>query len=961
MPLQVKLKLTRNDPIRPTVCETNRKTMRLKTAARFAFFLALVCNVFGAISSNTILGQTLNEKLIAEDSNKLIEDAKQYGDIVRGAILFHQGNINCAKCHRPAAEKDRLGPDLSRIDPTASDAYVVESILQPSKELNKEYEPVVAITIEGKTVAGIILKQDDQQVVIRENQNADNTITIARKDLEEIRPGKVSSMPADLANELKDRKQFLDLLRYVLDVRARGPEQISNVDETRVRRSLEPELEGLILIQKHNCTACHKDDSLDLPIVAKHAPRLKWSGKHLNPDYLVNFIADPQATKPGTTMPHILGRFKGPEQKLFANELAAFILSEAKSEYQFQPIDISAAKRGFEIFSSVGCVACHAPRDSSGKEIAFQDSIPLGDVSSKYSVPALTEFLEDPLAVRTSGHMPDMNLTHREALDIANFLLQNSVPPEAGNGKVSFRSERGKEHFRQFNCSNCHTEFGPLPDEAKKGLPLNQLDSRKGCLNDGSAKEVTMSPKFSLNQTERLAIGAALQKLARKLTDNEKTEITLSAYNCIACHNRGDFGGVHPDRSHHFQTSNLNLGEQGRIPPTLTGVGAKLKRKWMRDVLVNSRSVRPYMSTRMPQYGEMNVGHLIDLFQKNDSLKPSTHATFKDQKTIREAGWKMAGHKGLNCVACHTYQFKTSDTMPAVDLTEMAERLKKDWFYQYMLDPQKFSPNTVMPSFWPGGNAIRKDLAGTPEDQIEALWQYLLDGRQARSPSGVVRERLEIVVTDEAQMLRRSYPEIGKRGIGVGYPGGVNIAYDAEQMRLGSIWKGKFADPGGVWTGQGHGRVRAIGQPMHFAKGPELDSANSPWTVDEGRPPKHQFKGYTLDAKQRPTFRYEFGSLNVEDFFLEVVDDTSKAASLRRIVKIMAGSEQSEKIKFRVASGKEVSLVSGALYAVDKLQIKVTSKTPPEMVEKNPGTRLEIPLNLKPNETATITLDYAWE
>ena len=28
--------------------------------------------------------------------------------------------------------------------------------------------------------------------------------------------------------------------------------------------------------------------------------------------------------------------------------------------------------------------------------------------------------------------------------------------------------------------------------------------------------------------------------------------------------------------------------------------------------------------------------------------------------------------------------------MPAVDLTEMSERLKKDWFYQYMLAPQKF-------------------------------------------------------------------------------------------------------------------------------------------------------------------------------------------------------------------------------------------------------------------------------
>ena len=45
-------------------------------------------------------------------------------------------------------------------------------------------------------------------------------------------------------------------------------------------------------------------------------------------------------------------------------------------------------------------------------------------------------------------------------------------------------------------------------------------------------------------------------------------------------------------------------------------------------------------------------------------------------------------------------------------------------------------------------------------------------------------EPIELLATDEAVMLRRSYPGIGKRGIGVGYPNQVNLAFDAEQMRL---------------------------------------------------------------------------------------------------------------------------------------------------------------------------------
>ena len=155
--------------------------------------------------------------------------------------------------------------------------------------------------------------------------------------------------------------------------------------------------------------------------------------------------------------------------------------------------------------------------------------------------------------------------------------------------------------------------------------------------------------------------------------------------------------------------------------------------------------------------------------------------------------------------------------MPAVDLTEMAERLEKDWFHQYMMFPQKFSPNTVMPSFWPGGVAIRKDLEGDASTQIEALWQYLIDGRQAGTPRGVVREPLEIVVTNTPRMLRRKYPGIGKRGIGVGYPGGVNLAFDAEQMRLGLLWKGEICRSGRSLDGPGFGQCQTDGSPRHSA------------------------------------------------------------------------------------------------------------------------------------------------
>jgi hypothetical protein len=40
----------------------------------------------------------------------------------------------------------------------------------------------------------------------------------------------------------------------------------------------------------------------------------------------------------------------------------------------------------------------------------------------------------------------------------------------------------------------------------------------------------------------------------------------------------------------------------------------------MRKVLFDAETVRPYMHTRMPQFGEANLQHLPALFEKVDRL-----------------------------------------------------------------------------------------------------------------------------------------------------------------------------------------------------------------------------------------------------------------------------------------------------------------------------------------------------
>ena len=433
----------------------------------------------------------------------------------------------------------------------------------------------------------------------------------------------------------------------------------------------------------------------------------------------------------------------------------------------------------------------------------------------------------------------------------------------------------------------------------------------------------------------------------------------MATLQCYACHQRDGIGGVAPSRDAFFTTTDFNLGPQGRLPPPLSGVGNKLRPEWLRQVLVGGGSVRPYMHTRMPRFGLPQVEPLVDLLREADDRPDRAAPEVGDPKALRQAGHELAGVKGLNCIACHTFQRKPAATMSAVDLTEMAERLQRDWFEEYLLAPQALSPGTVMPSFWPGGRAVRQRiLDGNTQRQLDALWRYLERGRQARAPRGLVVEPLRLVAGDEAVMLRRNWPGIGKRGIGVGYPEQVNLVFDAEQMRLAMLWKGEFADPGGVWRSQGSGTVRPLGGPvLRLGQGPDLTNPAEPWeaTETERRPPGARFGGYELDAARRPLLRYQAAGVTVEEYvrgtdeqgLLRTVGLASEGVDGPRQFRLLAGTtiEQTAANRWKTESGLQLTLLAAGVR--------------PEIVPTAGGQELRVGLAAgKVDER--LEMEYAW-
>ena len=206
----------------------------------------------------------------------------------------------------------------------------------------------------------------------------------------------------------------------------------------------------------------------------------------------------------GTTMPDMLAAESPGERERIAEAIAQFLVAQSPHKFRRDAVGEQDVASGKELFHTVGCIACHSPRDESGHETTSEGVVELGHVAAKYSLQSLSDFLFQPLHVRSSGRMPDMKLTPVEAKAIAGYLLG-----KADSKTPSFELQNqlvadGKKYFQQFNCAACH-KLGDIPAAAPQGN-MSSLDTSRGCM----ANTLGKSPKFNLSDEQVKAIRSAL-------------------------------------------------------------------------------------------------------------------------------------------------------------------------------------------------------------------------------------------------------------------------------------------------------------------------------------------------------------------------------------------------------------------------------------------------------------------
>ena len=523
--------------------------------------------------------------------------------------------------------------------------------------------------------------------------------------------------------------------------------------------------------------------------------------------------------------------------------------------------------------------------------------------------------------------------------------------------------ETGEKLFGSLGCAKCH-ELKRNGDETPFATPIpaiTECDPTKGCL----AEVVTGSvPNYEVNAQQAASLATAISASASLVesTAVEKISHTMEAFNCYSCHQRDGIGGAEADRNSQFISRIPEMGDEGRLPPPLDGVGDKLKEEWLRSVLGNGAKNRPYMLTRMPKFGR-STEHLVNAFVHTDRRQHSDIARIDDaDHRIKANGRKLVGAQGLSCVKCHTFGKYKSAGIQAIDLQTMTARINEDWFHRYLPQPEKLRPGTRMPTAFPNGKSVVPEIySGDPSQQIAAIWMYLSDADKAKVPDGLLGGMIELKPDDRPVIYRNFIEGLTPRGIAVGYPEGANIAWDADMMSLALIWHGRFIDSSLHWEGRGQGKQQPLGDhALRFETTVPvavLSSHSSAWPQASPKEMGYRFLGYRLDPKGRPEFRYRTAAFEVNELIIPIA--ASPDASFERRIRITAAAPV-ENLFVRGAMGKEIKQADDGTFLIDNaIRVRIRSTDASQLRQSNGKWELLIPVSLK-DGIAEVVQDIIW-
>lgn len=125
-------------------------------------------------------------------------------------------------------------------------------------------------------------------------------------------------------------------------------------------------------------------------------------------------------------------------------------------------------------------------------------------------------------------------------------------------------------------------------------------------------------------------------------------------------------------------------------------------------------------------------------------------------------------------------------------------------------------------------------------------WKWLTEDK---AKAAKVRKPIIVAPENGRPVIYRNFIDgTTPRAIGVGFPGGLNLAYSADHLAPELIWAGKFIDGANKWIERGTDNNPPAGENVAKINQGKLFS-------DDAR-----FRGYKLDPAGNPTFSVQIGN-----------------------------------------------------------------------------------------------------
>jgi quinoprotein glucose dehydrogenase len=138
------------------------------------------------------------------------------GDAEAGRHIFlTKAEVSCLRCHKVKGEGGDVGPDLAGIGSKQKRDYLLESIVDPNKQIAQGYETTVLTLTNGKVVSGIVKGEDAKEVKLMTAEG--QLLTVAKAKIDERARGK-SAMPDDTVKHLTKR-ELRDLVEFLASLK----------------------------------------------------------------------------------------------------------------------------------------------------------------------------------------------------------------------------------------------------------------------------------------------------------------------------------------------------------------------------------------------------------------------------------------------------------------------------------------------------------------------------------------------------------------------------------------------------------------------------------------------------------------------------------------------------------------------------------------------------------------------